>query len=445
MVIGPAAGAPARLAAVSRAGAPLARRLPAFRRAALRAGRGAELIDAHFALYAAGPLLLSRLRGTPAVVHFHGPWADESSVERGEEVHGLRRVLEAAVLRHARAYVVLSSAFRRVLVERYGVVPWDVHVLPPGVDLERFSPGDRAAARDRLGIPAETRSWPLSVRRLVPRTGVGELLDAWELAAAELPAGATLLVAGDGPLAGELGARASAIASRAGADGGAVERRGPAGRLPRRRRGGRADAQPRGLRPRGARGGGMRDAEHRHRRRRPPRGRPPPRPDPRGAGRRPAGDGDAARRGGARRAAGTRGGARVRRALLVAGGGGRAPAALPPRPRARARGAPAGRLPRPRRAALGRGDRAAAAAAPSRGRRRPRHPRRGRAARDAPAAGRDLGRGAAAGALRARPAPRLGPRRRRAAGHGAGDGRATRCASRAGCAASNPTSSTRTP
>ncbi len=213
VVIGPAAGAPARLAAVSRAGAPLASRLPAFRRAALRAGRRAELLDAHFALYAAGPLLLSRLRSTPAVVHFHGPWANESSVERGEEVHGLRRALEAAVLRHARAYVVLSSAFRRVLVERYGVAPWDVHVLPPGVELERFSPGDRGAARARLGIPADA-FLALTVRRLVPRTGVGELLDAWELAAGELPAGATLLVAGEGPLAGELGARASAIASR---------------------------------------------------------------------------------------------------------------------------------------------------------------------------------------------------------------------------------------
>lgn len=212
VVVGPAGGAPARLTAVSRAGAPLARRLAAFRRAALGAARGAELIDAHFALYAAAPLLASRLRRTPAVVHFHGPWADESSVERGEELHGLRRALERAVLRHARAYVVLSSAFRRVLVEHYGVIPWDVHVLHPGVDLERFSPGRRAAARDRLGIPPDA-FLAVTVRRLVPRTGVGELLDAWELAAAELPAGATLLVAGDGPLAGELGARAAAIAS----------------------------------------------------------------------------------------------------------------------------------------------------------------------------------------------------------------------------------------
>jgi glycosyltransferase involved in cell wall biosynthesis len=213
VVIGPAADAPERVAAVARADAPLGRRLAAFRRAAVRAGESAELIDAHFALYAAGPLLLSRLRSRPAIFHFHGPWADESAVERGSGMHGHRRALERAVLRRARAYVVLSAAFGRLLVERYGVSPWDVHVLGPGVDLARFSPGDRAGARERLGIPGDA-FLALTVRRLVPRTGVGELLDAWELAAPRLPAGATLLVAGEGPLESELGARASTIAAR---------------------------------------------------------------------------------------------------------------------------------------------------------------------------------------------------------------------------------------
>src|SRR5205807_10385667 len=101
---------------------------------------------------------------------------------------GLRRLLGRAVLRRARAYVVLSGAFGRVLVERYGVSPWDVHVLAPGVELERFSPGDRAAARRRLGL-ADDAFLALTVRRLVPRTGIAELLGAWELAAGELPAG----------------------------------------------------------------------------------------------------------------------------------------------------------------------------------------------------------------------------------------------------------------
>jgi len=215
VVIGPASDAPARLAAVSRPDAPLPRRLLAYRRAALRAGRESELLDAHFALYAGAAMLLGPLRRKPAVYHFQGPWAEESAVERedGGLALGLRRLLEGAVLRRAGAYVVLSSAFRRVLLERYRVVPWDVHVVPPGVELNRFSPGEREQARRLLGVPGDAFV-AVAVRRLVPRTGIGDLLEAWALAAPQLPPGATLLVGGDGPLAGELAARAAAIGER---------------------------------------------------------------------------------------------------------------------------------------------------------------------------------------------------------------------------------------
>jgi glycosyltransferase involved in cell wall biosynthesis len=215
VVIGPAGDAPERLAAVSRADAPLARRLLAYRRAALRAGRDSDLLDAHFALYAGSAMLLPPLRRKPAVYHFQGPWAAESEVERddGALAGALRHALERAVLHRARAYVVLSSAFRRVLLETYRVVPWDIHVLTPGVELERFTPGERGQARALLGLEPDAFV-AVTVRRLVPRTGIAELLDAWELAGPRLPAGATLLVGGDGPLAGELAARAAGIGAQ---------------------------------------------------------------------------------------------------------------------------------------------------------------------------------------------------------------------------------------
>ena len=38
-----------------------------------------------------------------------------------------------------------------------------------------------------------------TARRLVPRMGLDVLLDAWALAAAELPVGAELMIAGEGP------------------------------------------------------------------------------------------------------------------------------------------------------------------------------------------------------------------------------------------------------
>ncbi|MGA7704914.1 MAG: glycosyltransferase, partial [Solirubrobacteraceae bacterium] len=181
IAIGPAPDAPARIEVVGHDAQPLALRLAGFWRAAQRAGRGTEIVDAHFALYAFAPLLLGRLRSIPSVFHFHGPWAQESRAagRRSRAGFHARRTLERAALHRADAHVVLSGAFRRLLVERYRVDPWNIHVYPPGVDLDRFTPEGREAARRRLGLEPSAFV-AVCVRRLVPRMGIDNLLDAWE-------------------------------------------------------------------------------------------------------------------------------------------------------------------------------------------------------------------------------------------------------------------------
>ncbi len=216
VVIGPAAGAPAAITAASRHDLPLARRVGSFWMAARRAAREAEVVDAHFALYAAAPLLLGPRR-RPTVFHFHGPWADENAAagDSSRVKRALREALERGVLRRADAHVVLSSAFRRVLVERHRVAPWNINVWAPGVALERFTPGDRSGARARLGIdPAAFVV--VCARRMVARMGIDLLLDAWGQIAQELPEGSLLLLVGDGPLRETFAARAAqpALAGR---------------------------------------------------------------------------------------------------------------------------------------------------------------------------------------------------------------------------------------
>ncbi len=206
VVIGPAEGAPAAIEAVAAHDVSLVRRLSAYWRAARRAAPEADLIDAHFALYAAAPLLLGR--GRPSVFHFHGPWAEENaaSSDSSRLRFVLRRALERRVLAAADAHVVLSHAFGRVLLERYGVAPWGLYVWPPGVDLERFTPGDRERARAAIGLEPEAFA-AVCVRRLVARMGIDVLLEAW--ASSQVPPGSRLLVVGDGPLAAELAERIS--------------------------------------------------------------------------------------------------------------------------------------------------------------------------------------------------------------------------------------------
>jgi glycosyltransferase involved in cell wall biosynthesis len=209
VVIGPAPDAPTSVAVASDHSKTLAHRFWRFRNAAHALAGNADVIDAHFALYAALPVLGRRLRGKPLVVHFQGPWADEN-VSAGDHSWvrtRARRRLERLVYRRADVAITLTSAFRQILVERYGVAPWNVQVHAPGVDVERFHPGDRREARRRLGVPEE--AWvAVCVRRLVPRMGVDVLLDAWDAAASELPENSRLLIAGDGPLTEHLAHRA---------------------------------------------------------------------------------------------------------------------------------------------------------------------------------------------------------------------------------------------
>ncbi|MGH9276704.1 MAG: glycosyltransferase family 4 protein, partial [Acidimicrobiales bacterium] len=209
-VVGPAANAPVGTVAASSARQFLPVRLWSYARAAGRLAGEVDLVDAHFALYAGAPTVAGRLRRLPLVVHFQGPWADEdfaAGTLRRARVRA-KRLTELAVYRRAAAFVTLSAAFKRILVERYGVAPWDVHVIPPGVDLGTFRPGDPESARRRVGVDGRGPV-VVTVRRLVPRMGLDVLLDAW--ATIDPGLGARLLIVGEGPERSPLHAKAEAM------------------------------------------------------------------------------------------------------------------------------------------------------------------------------------------------------------------------------------------
>ena len=206
VVVGPAGDAPPNVAVAGDARSSLPTRLRRYASAAGGRAEGHDLVDVHFGLYGALPLRMRSLRRLPCVLHFHGPWGAEGAAGGDGAVRArAKRLVERLAYRRADEAVVLSRAFGRLLVTRYGVSPWKVNVIPPGVDLDRFSPGDRDAARAELGLPTE--AWiALSVRRLVPRMGLEVLVDAWESLALE---NGLLVIGGDGPLRVELETRSS--------------------------------------------------------------------------------------------------------------------------------------------------------------------------------------------------------------------------------------------
>jgi glycosyltransferase involved in cell wall biosynthesis len=91
--------------------------------------------------------------------------------------------------------VTTGEALKRRLVEDNGIAEWRIDSVPTGIDTRRFAPGDRDAARARVGLPrdkalvgivATLRSWKGHRHLIEAVAGLGE--------------GTGLVIVGDGPM-----------------------------------------------------------------------------------------------------------------------------------------------------------------------------------------------------------------------------------------------------
>ena len=135
-------------------------------------------------------ILAARALGVPCVVKLHG-----SDVNIVAKLPGPRR-LSAWALPQAAKVVAVSRALADEVAE-LGVPRDRIAIVMNGVDAELFHPGDRAAARRELGLPAGPLA--LYVGNLKVEKGVLDLAAAW----ADVPTG-TLAIVGGGPVRREL-------------------------------------------------------------------------------------------------------------------------------------------------------------------------------------------------------------------------------------------------
>ncbi|HJZ62061.1 MAG TPA: glycosyltransferase [Miltoncostaeaceae bacterium] len=175
--------------------------------------RGCDVIYAHY-LFPTGAVAATcgRLARRPWVITAHG--RDVRNL--GSDT--LRRASAPAI--GGAAALIAVSRFLAGELRATGLRLPPVYVASMGVDLERFHPADRAAARARLRLrPAAPLI--LAAGGLTERKNPLGLLQALALVRRELP-DARLALVGDGPLAGAV----DAGVARLGLDG-AVHRTGP--------------------------------------------------------------------------------------------------------------------------------------------------------------------------------------------------------------------------
>lgn len=163
-------------------------------------------------------------RVAPDVVHVHsGVWAKAARAARAADVprvihtvHGLLDqepwhgpALKRWAMRHTDAVTTVSEPLRDYLVQRVGIPASRTHVLPNGIDTDRFSPGPRqATARAWLGVPNDALLIG-TVARLTAVKNQVLLLESFATIAHRHPT-AHLVIIGEGELRAPLVARARA-------------------------------------------------------------------------------------------------------------------------------------------------------------------------------------------------------------------------------------------
>jgi len=149
-----------------------------------------DLICTHQSLVSIGPLMSAPLRNTPTIHYFHSPWHEEFLIKKQREytepgikdsaIAFLMKQMERRVLRKADKVIVLSQYMLERVSKIHSYPKTRLIKIPGGVDLNRYRLplGGKRAVRDTLGL-SQDKTIFLTVRNLVPRMGLENLIEAF--------------------------------------------------------------------------------------------------------------------------------------------------------------------------------------------------------------------------------------------------------------------------
>ena len=116
-----------------------------------------DLVHSHYWLSGQVGWLASERWGVPLVHTFHTlARVKNAALADGDEPEPDARVIgESQVVAAATRLIASTADEAGHLVDLYGADPDEIATIPPGVDVERFRPGSRAAALRSVGLPSD--------------------------------------------------------------------------------------------------------------------------------------------------------------------------------------------------------------------------------------------------------------------------------------------------
>lgn len=155
--------------------------MPAFARTARQLFRHSvpyDVVHANFFMSGLVGLKLKEWLGTPLVVTFHALGLVRREHQGAADGFPEQRIaIEKRLVRRADRVVAECPQDRDDLLRLYGGDDERIRMVPCGVDLTEFSPGDKARARRELGL-SDDEFVVLQLGRMVPRKGVDNVIRA---------------------------------------------------------------------------------------------------------------------------------------------------------------------------------------------------------------------------------------------------------------------------
>ena len=173
-----------------------------------------DIINFHQPFTALGVLASKAARGIPIVYTCHSLSFEEFASRSSSPQNSIdwasyrlqifaRKLAEKVLFEKSNRIVVLSEYTREKILRKYGLSESKFDIIPGAVSLKRFSISEnKSAIRRRLSIP-ENGFVLLTIRNLVPRMGLENLIIALQLVV-ERRKDILLALGGEGPLAEKL-------------------------------------------------------------------------------------------------------------------------------------------------------------------------------------------------------------------------------------------------
>lgn len=157
-----------------------------------------DVIHAHYWLSGVAGAYLKQAWNVPLVVSFHTLARVKDGASTGDTPEPIfRKRGEERVIRAADRIVAPTEIERGQLLDLYDADPARIHVVPPGVDLDAFSPGDKIAARRRFRFGDHPTI--VFVGRLQPFKGTDVAVQALAHLRRMVPDARLVVVGGDSP------------------------------------------------------------------------------------------------------------------------------------------------------------------------------------------------------------------------------------------------------